>query len=397
FIRSVASTKKKNGTLTVLISKPLDRGMLAPISNGLGALTLEQTSGPKGADCDYGSGTSLKPMFVVGSAPFKRQVLDQTVNFSTCLPVLNWRDGQSSNSAAIDVQTTYSALSDHLFSAPGAFAASIEVLLLVVAAVLGAIVIAALYIGTRLTRSVTGTVAQLYLATTHINRGDFSHRIPIGARDQLAALAGSFNMMTESIEKLILEQKEKQRLQNEINIAQEVQAQLFPRHITQLPSLEVHGFCRPARSVSGDYYDFLPLGRESLMLAVGDVSGKGISAALLMATIQSAVRAYSMEGIPALRQVQVVAGPTLVERYDSILPGAEISPGTLLSLLNHQLVHTTPMEKYATMFLALYDGRERSLTYSNGGHLPPLLLSENGVIRKLEHGGTVVGLFDDLS
>src|SRR5438067_2952631 len=162
--------------------------------------------------------------------------------------------------------------------------------------------------------------------------------------------------MTESIEKLILEQKEKQRLQNEITIAQEVQAQLFPRYIAQLPSLEVHGFCRPARSVSGDYYDFLPLGREKLMLAVGDVSGKGISAALLMATIHSAVRAYSMEGIPALRQVQAVgAGPALLGNYDS-LPGVEASPGMLLSLLNHQLYHSTPMEKYATLFLATYDG-----------------------------------------
>jgi sigma-B regulation protein RsbU (phosphoserine phosphatase) len=134
------------------------------------------------------------------------------------------------------------------------------------------------------------------------------------------------------------------------------------------------------------------------MLAVGDVSGKGISAALLMATIHSAVRAYSMEGIPALRQVQIVAGgPRLVEQYDTVLPGAEVSPGTLLSLLNHQLVHTTPMEKYATMFLGLYDGRGRSLTYSNAGHLPPLLLSESGNIRRLECGGTVVGLFDNLS
>jgi phosphoserine phosphatase RsbU/P len=398
FARSATRTSSTKGMLTVVTSKPLDSHMLAPISENLGALTLEQTVGEREAGCDSRTDTSLKPMFMVGTVPSKQQMLDKQVDFPTCLSVLNWRDGQSSNTAAIDVQTTYSALGSHLFSAPGAFAASIEFFLFIVAAVLGAIVIAALYIGTRLTRSITGAVANIYLATTHINRGDFSHRIPIRSKDQLAALAGSFNMMTESIEKLILEQKEKQRLQNEINIAQEVQAQLFPQHITQLPSLEVHGFCRPARSVSGDYYDFLPLGRESLMLAVGDVSGKGISAALLMATIHSAVRAYSMEGIPALRQVQIVGGgPTLIEQYDAVLPGAEVSPGTLLSLLNHQLVHTTPMEKYATMFLGLYDGRERSLTYSNAGHLPPLLLSESGNIRRLECGGTVVGLFDNLS
>jgi sigma-B regulation protein RsbU (phosphoserine phosphatase) len=204
--------------------------------------------------------------------------------------------------------------------------------------------------------------------------------------------------MTESLEKLLREQKEKQRLENEITIAQEVQAQLFPRHIAQLPSLEVYGFCRPARSVSGDYYDFLPLGSERMVLAVGDVSGKGISAALLMATIHSAVRAYSMEGIPAFRQAQAVgAGPVLASKYDSLPPGAEASPGMLLSLLNHQLYHSTPMEKYATLFLALYDGEQRRVTFSNAGHLPPMVLGETGSIRRLEDGGTVVGLFDDIS
>ena len=86
--------------------------------------------------------------------------------------------------------------------------------------------------------------------------------------------------MTASIERLILEQKEKQRLENELVIAQEVQAQLFPKEVSQLESLEVHGFCRPARTVSGDYYDFLTLNGEKLILAAGDVSGKGISAAL---------------------------------------------------------------------------------------------------------------------
>src|SRR5205085_8474870 len=181
------------------------------------------------------------------------------------------------------VSTRLSKLYDHAFSSLGGdLAPTLEFVLIVLLVALVIFEGVAWYIGTRLTRSVTSAVAQLYLATTHINRGDFSHRIPIQSKDQLAALAGSFNLMTESIEKLILEQKEKQRLQNEITIAQEVQAQLFPRHITQLPSLEVHGFCRPARSVSGVYYEYLSLGPERLLLAVGDVSGKGISAALLM-------------------------------------------------------------------------------------------------------------------
>jgi sigma-B regulation protein RsbU (phosphoserine phosphatase) len=209
--------------------------------------------------------------------------------------------------------------------------------------------------------------------------------------------------MTTSIENLVREQKEKQRLEGELAIAQEVQAQLYPKLITQLETLEVHGFCRPARTVSGDYYDFLALNSDRLMLAVGDISGKGISAALLMATIHSAVRAYSIEDVPALRElalrepaaVGAAGGSGLM--LASELRGAEASPAALLTLLNHQLYESTPDAKYATLFLGIYDGATRRFMYANGGHLPPILISEDGSSQLLSCGGTVVGLFDNLS
>jgi len=388
FLRSALSIPTAKGKLTVICSKTLDQRMLLNLAANLGEVTLFS---------EHDAAGEPKPSFSVGDVPTPESIMDLKVNFAASIPVVNWASGGTSDPPAIGVLTRLFRLYARLSSALGDYARPIELSLLIAAMVFGIIELIALWIGTRLTRSVTGAVAQLYQATTHINRGDFSHRIPITSKDQLAALASSFNLMTESIEKLILEQKAKQRLENEITIAQEVQAQLFPRHISQLPSLEVHGFCRPARSVSGDYYDFLPLSSERLVLAVGDVSGKGISAALLMATIHSAVRAYSIEGIPALRQAQAVgAGPVFAVAYDPIIPGAEVSPGTLLSLLNHQLYHSTPMEKYATLFLAMYDGRERRLTFSNAGHLPPLVLGARGSIRRLEDGGTVVGLFDEV-
>jgi sigma-B regulation protein RsbU (phosphoserine phosphatase) len=208
--------------------------------------------------------------------------------------------------------------------------------------------------------------------------------------------------MTTSIEKLVQEQKEKQRLEGELAIAQEVQAQLYPKLITQLESLEVHGICLPARTVSGDYYDFVALNSDRLMLAVGDISGKGISAALLMATIYSAVRAYSIEDVPVLREASVSAGLERTAGDSGLMlasesRGAEASPATLLSLLNHQLYESTPAAKYATLFLGIYDGNTRRLTYSNGGHLQPILISEDGSSQLLTCGGTVVGLFDNVS
>jgi len=388
FLRSVTVVPGSDGVLVVLSSMAVDQRSLAQLGSNLGEVTLFRS--------DTGT-ENPTPIYTAGNIPPPRRTLDFTVSSGAKVPVLDWISGADAKPAPISVTTRLSQLYDLSFSSLGDLGSTIEFVLFLLLIVLILFEAAAWWIGTRLSRSITGAVAQLYLATTHINRGDFSHRIPITSNDQLAALANSFNSMTESIQNLVLEQKEKQRLENEITIAQEVQAQLFPRHITQLPSLEVFGFCRPARSVSGDYYDFLSLGPERLLLAVGDVSGKGISAALLMATIHSAVRAYSVEGIPALRQLQAVGGgPAVLTRGGSLIEGAEVCPGTLLSLLNHQLYHSTPQEKYATLFLAMYDARSRRLTFSNAGHLPPLVLSKTGVVKRLEDGGTVVGLFDDI-
>ena len=346
---------------------------------------------------DTGSGP-LEPTFSAGTIPPPTGSLDRQVTFVTTISVVNWETGDRSNPAGISVQTRISKLYDRLFEALGDFAPAIEFGLLFVAIVFGIIEVIALIIGTRLTRTVTGAVAQLYNATTHINRGDFGHRIPVKSNDQIATLANSFNSMTASLEKLIEEQKEKQRLENELVIAQEVQAQLFPKEVSQLSTLEIHGFCRPARTVSGDYYDFLKMESDRLVLAVGDISGKGISAALMMATIHSAVRAYSLQDIPALREpiaVGAVSGSNamLVSGFQT----PEVSPAALLALLNHQLYESTPTEKYATLFLGVYHGAEHTLTYSNGGHLPPIILSEDGGIRRLDCGGTVIGLFDNMN
>jgi sigma-B regulation protein RsbU (phosphoserine phosphatase) len=341
----------------------------------------------------------LHPTFSVGKIPVATSSFDREIAFGTPLPVVDWKTGEQAKIGAfLQVTTRPTVLYSHLFAALGEFVRGVAYILVGVGIFFAIIELIALIIGTRMTRTVTAAVAQLHEATRHVDRGDFSHRIPVKSQDQLADLALSFNSMTTSIEKLILEQKEKQRLENELAIAQEVQAQLFPRQVSELESLEVHGFCRPARTVSGDYYDFLTASSHKLILAVGDISGKGISAALLMATIHSAVRAYSIESLPQSREPVAVGAVAGTGRVMAAWPeGVEVSPGALLGLLNHQLFESTPPEKYATLFLGIYDGRSRRLTYSNGGHLPPILISQDGSIRKLEAGGTVVGLFDNMT
>jgi len=399
YLRAATEIGSESQKLTVVSSELLDRKLLEQVAADLGEITLYT----QGFDLKASPLSSvdnrrqeLHPTFTAGVLPPPSNGFDRVITFGTPLPFLDWASGEHAKaSALLRVQTRPSVLYARLFAALGDFATGIEYMLLFAAIVFALIELFALIIGTRLTRTVTGAVAQLYDATTHINRGDFSHRISVRSNDQLATLANSFNSMTASIENLIEEQKEKQRLQNELTIAQEVQEQLYPQHISQLASLEVYGFCRPARTVSGDYYDFVTVDSDKLILAVGDVSGKGISAALLMATIHSAVRAYSLEGTPSLQEplaVGATASSSLMSASGS--PRAEMSSGPMLSLLNHQLYQSTPAEKYATLFLGIYESLERRLTYSNGGHLPPIILGEDGSVRRLECGGTVIGLFD---
>jgi sigma-B regulation protein RsbU (phosphoserine phosphatase) len=437
YLRVASSLPVGSRQLVVVTSEPFDKELVGKISAGLGEITLytagitlddgpsKPTPSPNASSpaahpsahealqksnivisssAKPGNSPSpdqqvLGPSFTVGAMPEASGPFDREITFGTPLPIIDWNDGQPEKiGAVLQVTTRPAVLYGHLFAALGEFVRGVAYILLGVGIFFAIIELIALIIGTRMTRTVTAAVAQLHVATTHIDRGNFSHRIPINSNDQLADLALSFNSMTASIEKLIEEQKEKQRLENELVIAQEVQAQLFPRQISELESLEVHGFCRPARTVSGDYYDFLTASSHKMILAVGDISGKGISAALLMATIHSAVRAYSVESLPQFREPLAVGAVAGSGRMMATFPeGIEISPGALLGLLNHQLYESTPPEKYATLFLAIYDGRERALTYSNGGHLPPILIAQDGSIRRLEAGGTVVGLFDKMS
>jgi sigma-B regulation protein RsbU (phosphoserine phosphatase) len=424
-LRAATSMVLGSTRLTVVTSEPFDKELVGNIAADLGeitvfptGITLDQapaqesgstasaatTSGSGGVSPVNGPAAApivSQPTFTVGALPGPADRFDLEIPLAgTSLSVVNWNNGEweANRKPVIRVRTRPSVLYGHLFAALGEFAQGVAYILIGVGIFFAIIELIALIIGTRMTRTVTAAVAQLHDATKHVDRGDFSHRIPVKSSDQLADLAHSFNSMTASIEKLIQEQKEKQRLENELAIAQEVQAQLFPRQVSELESLEVHGFCRPARTVSGDYYDFLTASSHKLILAVGDISGKGISAALLMATIHSAVRAYSVENLPQMREPVAVGAVAGAGRVLAAWPeGVEVSPGALLSLLNHQLYESTPPEKYATLFLGVYDGRSHRLTYSNGGHLPPILIATDGSIRRLEAGGTVVGLFDHMS
>jgi sigma-B regulation protein RsbU (phosphoserine phosphatase) len=346
---------------------------------------------------------------VGGTKPDAVNLADLLVRFPSTEPVTDWDTGQP-DTVFFTVQSRPSRLYNQLFgsSLSGVVTDVLRISLVILCLAFSVVALAAVWMALRLSRTITASVADLYQATQHIDRGDLGYRIGVTRTDQLAELSRSFNTMTGSLQRLLVEQKEKERLQNEISIAQEVQANLFPLHAHGVGSLDLHGVCRPARSVSGDYYDFLIFHEEShngvanrketgVGIAIGDISGKGISAALLMATLHSAVRAYRFASEELVYSESTVAG-LLASRegrggdHDELFQ----SPGRILSLLNRHLYRSTQPEKYATLFLAHYDISSTRLTYSNAGQLPPLVLGRDGSIRRLDQGGTVVGLMDGM-
>jgi phosphoserine phosphatase RsbU/P len=151
----------------------------------------------------------------------------------------------------------------------------------------------------------------------------------------------------------------------EMEIARDVQQRLFPQNLPKVAGLEYAGHCRPALGVGGDYYDFLALAQGELGLVIADISGKGIPAALLMASLQASVRGQSQS-----------AGDV----------------AALMTNVNRLVYEVSPASRYATFFYSQYDPETRRLTFSNGGHNAPILLRGREVIL-LETGGPVVGLF----
>ena len=400
--------------LSLVSSVPVDPTLLDMVGDGLGRaqLVVEAlgTDSGKTTEKKGAPGKKAREISIVGGVePNGVNVADVQVHFLSTVAMTDWDTGKP-DSVPITVDSRPSLLYRQLFggSLGGVVTSAYRIGLIVLCILFAIIELFALVMAIRLSRTITASVADLYDATQRIDRGELNHRIGVQREDQLAELSRSFNKMTGSLQRLLEEQKEKERLQNEISIAQEVQANLFPHQMSGLERLELHGVCRPARSVSGDYYDFLVFHeaahdgqvnrRETgVGIALGDISGKGISAALLMATLHSAVRAYrfaseelvysesSIDGLMASRDER---GGDCDELFQS--------PGRILSLLNRHLYRSTQPEKYATLFLAHYDAGSSMLTYSNAGQLPPLVLGRDGVVRRLDKGGTVVGLMDGM-
>lgn len=264
-----------------------------------------------------------------------------------------------------------SRLNARIFTSLGELRDSYLIFFVLILIVFVLVETAAFATGIVLTRRITRAVADLYRGTQYVQAMDFSHRVQIERRDQLGELAESFNRMTGSIAELVEEENKRRRLENEISIAREVQNQLFPSTLPSVPGVEIEAICKAARSVSGDYYDFIQLSPTHIAIAIADISGKGISAALLMASLQAALRSQMlMDGSESLGMAELV------------------------TRLNKHLVRNTGDDRFATFFIAIYDSATRTLRYTNAGHLPAFLICKNSSLQ-LDKGGMVLGVLED--
>ncbi|HST23919.1 MAG TPA: SpoIIE family protein phosphatase, partial [Blastocatellia bacterium] len=185
----------------------------------------------------------------------------------------------------------------------------------------------------------------------------------------VAAQTGLALENSQLTERIASEVAQRERLNREVEIAREVQERLFPQKLPLILGLDYCGACRPALGVGGDYYDFLLLPNGSLGIAIGDVSGKGIAAALLMASLQASLRGQAIKVTNDLAE--------------------------LMSNVNALVYDASAENRYATFFYAQYEPATRLLTYVNAGHNPPVVLRKRDgewQILRLEAGGAVVGL-----
>jgi serine phosphatase RsbU (regulator of sigma subunit) len=228
--------------------------------------------------------------------------------------------------------------------------------------VIGLAIVGIVPISHRMTRHLTA----LNEGVRQLAAGDFRARVPVRSTDEFGSLAKSFNQMAEDLERhqtLVVEQE---RLRRELELSRLIQTEMLPRTPLRLGAAEIKGVSIPAREVGGDFFNYFPLPEGRLALLVGDVSGKGVSAALLMANVQATLRAR----IPL-----------------------EDNLATLAAALDREIDETTPGAVYVTLFLGILDTERHTLRYVNAGHYPQFVLHADDGIVAMPATGLPIALY----
>ena len=268
----------------------------------------------------------------------------------------------------LTIQTSISTILRELFSEKNPLSLAVMIALFSLASLMFFLEIFVLIFGVRITAGITSAVKALHRGTRRIAEGDLDTKIIIPSEDELGDLATSFNVMAGAVKKGREEAIERERLERELETARQIQEKLLPHEMPKLPGFEIAGTSLPSQQVGGDYFDFLDMGTGQLGIAIADVSGKGIPAALLMANLQASLHA------------QVIKKGTVAG---------------VASRMNSLLVKSTDTHMFATFFYGILDQVKSTFTSTNAGHNPPLLFRVDGKIKRLEAGGLVLGFLPD--
>ncbi len=287
----------------------------------------------------------------------------------TQLDILTLEGGKFSK-ASLVLQTPRSLATtwDELFSASNPLGSLAMASLIVLGFVFVVLETLALIFGLRVSGGITKGIKALHRHLCCVSEGDLEAQIEIPNEDELGDLAASFNQMTAAIKQGREEAIARERLEKELETAHQIQERLLPHTMPTMPGFDVSGTSLPSHEVGGDYFDFLDLDSGHLGVAIADVAGKGIPAALLMANLQASLRAQSLDP----EKVSVVA-----------------------ARLNALLVKNTDERMFVTFFYGILDRMKATLTYTNAGHNPPLLLHPDGRLDRLTEGGLLLGFLAD--
>jgi sigma-B regulation protein RsbU (phosphoserine phosphatase) len=212
--------------------------------------------------------------------------------------------------------------------------------------------------------SIARSTSRLTQGARQIERGNLDHRVPVKRRDQLGDLARSFNLMTDSVQSMLVDVAEKERLARELELAREIQQSLLPARRLELGPLLVRATFQPAAEVGGDYFDVFSVADDRLMVTVGDVAGHGLSTGLLMASLKSSVAALVHEGY---------SGTELIEKTNRLL-------------MEHGQARTM-----VTMVVVDIDPVRGRLKLANAGHPPPFLMGGADGPREILAGALPMG------
>jgi serine phosphatase RsbU (regulator of sigma subunit) len=282
------------------------------------------------------------------------------------LTVRDWNTGAREDWIAYTVQSDLTRTFDDI-AMLGSQRANWVWLLAVLSLAILLLYASGVWIGIRLSQNIVRAINDLSHGAEQIVVGNLDYRTPVHRDDQLSGLARGFNNMAAGLKRLQQEELARQRLENEMDLARKVQNHLYPRSAPQLEGATVSGRTQPARLIGGDLYDFFDLGTERLGLLCADVSGKGVSAALMMANLQAIARAHC---------------------GSNLLP-----PAQFVDVLNHELAGRFGDNRYATLFWGAFDARTQKLQYVNAGNPSAILIRPGGRVERLVSDGFPIGMF----